>query len=343
MRTNDITAASGLQAPRSGAGLVPYTTSQTSASGDVPTLFAVKAMLQAPAALSRLRRLKHHVRTASRLIAETMHREGGKWRAVFVTLTYAPGREWSPKHVAAFVDNVRKWGTRRGFRVGYLWVAEMQRRGAVHYHAVLWIPSRQKLPRPDKAGWWRHGSTNVQPVQRNATGYLMKYVSKGLGDYPDLPQGARVCGSGGLDAMARNEFHYWRLPRYVREGLDAETAGPLLPGQLWDGRMKATRNEGGGWRSRRTGQVWVSAFGLFGIARVSRGVDCNGRPLRDETVCLLSDRWARRAGEAYDWEPVKLALREHEYEQNRANLAALFAAQDDNDVAAVWAFWNQAA
>lgn len=343
MRTNDIPVASGLQAPRSGAGLVPYTTSQTSVSGDVSTPFAVKAMLQARPALARLRRLKHHVRTASRLIAETMHREGGKWRAVFVTLTYAPGHEWSPKHVAAFVDNVRKWGTRRGFRVGYLWVAEMQRRGAVHYHAVLWIPSRQKLPRPDKAGWWRHGSTNVQPVQRNATGYLMKYVSKGLGDYPDLPQGARICGSGGLDAMARNEFHYWRLPRYVREGLDAETAGPLLPGQLWDGRMKATRNKGGGWRSRLTGQVWVSAFGLFGIARVSRGLDCNGRPLRDETVCLLSDRWARRAGGAYDWEPVMLALREHEYEQNRANLAALWAAQDDNDVAAVWAFWNQAA
>lgn len=344
MQTHHSCNAAEWQAPRSGAGLVPYTTSQTSLSGQAATVFELSAMLGISAAENRLRRLKHHVRTASRLIKETMHREGRKWRAVFVTLTYRPGVEWAPKHIASFLDNVRKWGTRQGVRLGYVWVAEMQRRGAVHYHAVFWLPARLQMPRPDGSrGWWKHGTSNVQSVKRNAIGYLMKYVSKGVGDYPDLPSGARVCGSGGLDRMARNEFHYWRLPRFVRSGLEGETVGPLRPGELWDGRMRAFRAGGGGWCSRASGEVWRSEFGLFGIARKSRGDDCNGRALRQDTVCVLSDRFKREAGAVYDWSSVVTALREAEWYKNRRNLAALFAAQEDGDLAAVWAFWNVAA
>ena len=344
MQTHHSCNAAEWQAPRSGAGLVPYTTSHTSNGQRVATVLEVGAMLGVSAVENRLRRLKHHVRTASRLIKEMMHREGRKWRAVLVTLTYAPGVEWSPNHVAAFLNNVRMWGARQGVRLGYVWVAEMQKRGAVHYHAVMWLPSRLQIPRPDgKRGWWKHGTSNVRTVKRNAIGYLMKYVSKGVGNYPDLPGGARVCGSGGLDRMARNEFHYWRLPRYVRLGLDAETWGPLRPGEVWDGRMRAIRAGGGGWCSRASGQVWRSEFGLFGIVRKGRGDDCNGRALRQDTVCVLSDRFKREAGAVYDWSPVLTAMREVEFYKNRASRAALFAAQEDGDIAAVWAFWNVAA
>lgn len=362
MQTHDITVASGLQAPRSGAGLVPYTTSHTGPSGQAPTLFELSAMVAVSAAQNRLRRLKHHVRTASRLIKETMHREGRKWRAVFVTLTYRPGIEWAPKHIAGFLNAVRMWGKRQGVRVGYVWVAEMQKRGAVHYHAVIWVPARLKLPRPDgPRGWWKHGTSNVQTVQRNAVGYLMKYVSKGLGNYPDLPRGARVCGSGGLDAMARDEFHYWRLPRYVRERLEppfspriaVEWVRRVKVGAVWQweqvlcpwGGARAFRRKGGGWSPRWAagGEVFRSEFGMFGIARQSRGVDCNGRALRPDTVCVLSDRFARGAGAAYEWEPVMAAVREAQYYENRANLAALWQATEEGDVASVWSFWNRAA
>lgn len=344
MQTHHSCNAVEFQAPRSGAGLVPYTTSHTSDGQRAATVFEVGAMLGVSAVENRLRRLKHHVRTASRLIKETMHREGRKWRAVFVTLTYRPGVEWSPKHVASFLNNVRMWGARQGVRLGYVWVAEMQKRGAVHYHAVIWLPARLQMPRPDgKRGWWRHGTSNVQTVKRNAIGYLMKYVSKGVGNYPDLPSGARVCGSGGLDRMARNEFHYWRLPRYVRSGLESETWGPLRPGELWDGRMRAFRAGGGGWCSRASGEVWRSEFGLFGIARKGRGEDCNGRALRQDTVCVLSERYKRESGADYDWSPVVTAMREVEWYKIRASRAALFAAQEDGDIAAVWGFWNRSA
>lgn len=207
-----------------------------------------------------------------------MSRSGAKWRAVFVTLTYRPGVVWKPNHVRSFVDCVRKWGDRQGVKVGYLWVAEMQERGAVHYHAVIWIPSRLQLPRPDRRGWWPHGSTNVQTVKRNAVGYLMKYVSKGVGGGPDLPKGARVCGSGGLDDMARAEFHYWRLPRYVRENI-----------VIGD---RCARAVGGGWYSRRTGEHWQSAYGVYAFCERKRMGD-DGRKLRSDTITLLSDRWRR--------------------------------------------------
>lgn len=270
-------------------GLVPYTTSDTVKNRvwkpeDFPAPFVELERLAMPsisARQSRLLRLKHHVRTASRLIKETMAREGRKWRAVFVTLTYRPGVEWSPRHITGYIKNVRMWAGRRGASMGYVWVAEMQKRGAVHYHAVIWLPASLRLPRPDKSGWWKHGSSNVQAVKRNAIGYLMKYVSKGVGNDPDMPSGARVCGSGGLDSMARDEFHYWRLPRYVRQNIE-----------IGD---RCRRADGGGWVSRRTGEVWRSDWGLFAISRKPVEPDCNGRSRKPDVITTLSDKYKRES------------------------------------------------
>lgn len=273
------------------SGLVPYTTTHTGRgnrtwdASDFPKPTTVLERLAMPtfsARQNRLVRMKHHVRTASRLIKETMSRNGRKWRALFVTLTYRPGVSWQSNHMTLFFTNVRNWANRQGAALGYVWVAEMQRRGAVHYHAVVWLPASLRLPRPDKRGWWRHGSTNVQAVKRNATGYLMKYVSKGVrGDDPDLPAGARMCGSGGLDAMARDEFHYWRLPRYVRQNV---TIGE-----------RCRRVKGGGWASTVSGEVWRSDWGLYGIAYRPMDPDCNGRPRRADAIIMLSDTYKRQS------------------------------------------------
>lgn len=291
-----------------GAGLVPYTTSDTAPTGPNPALY-LSACTQASALETRLKRMKHHVRTAGRLIAETMSRDGRQYRALFVTLTYRPGVEWSPRHITGFIMNVRNWANRNGFKVGYLWVAETQKRGAVHYHAVIWLPAKKGIPRPDKKGWWKHGFSNVQPVKRNAVGYLMKYVSKGLGNYPDLPKGARVCASGGLDELARGEFHYWRLPRYVRENI-----------QVGD---RCRRQAGGGWFSTVTGESWRSDFGVLAFAKCKRGLDCNGRPLRDDTVVVLDATFNRVNGGLSQWcseltELVQVIQREQAYYDLRA-------------------------
>lgn len=295
-------------------GLVPYTTSDTA-----PCVLAeILAMPTISARQNRLLRLKHHVRTASRLIKETMARNGRKWRSVFVTMTYKPGVDWSPLHVTSFIKNVRMWAKRRGASMGYVWVAEMQRRGAVHYHAVIWIPASLRLPRPDKCGWWRHGTTNLQSVKRNAVGYLMKYVSKGIGsDDPDMPSGARVCGSGGLDAMARDEFHYWRLPRYVRENV-----------QIGE---RCRRVPGGGWSSSWSGEVFRTEWGLYGISYKKSQPDCNGRPKRDDVIMRLSDKYKVIPGvRQFDQqvlEKYQEIVREENWEIN-SGIMSLFKAAD---------------
>jgi hypothetical protein len=266
-----------------GVGLVPYTT-----SGPGQFFQGFSGFIDVPASEARLRRMKHHVRTAGRLMGETMERHGRGFRALFVTLTYRRAENWKPRHIADFWHRLRKWSGRKGFKVGYVWVSEMQRRGAVHYHACIWLPAKCGIPRPDKRGWWPHGSTNVQAVRRNCIGYLMKYVSKGChGDDPELPRGARICGSGGLDELAGHEFHYWRLPRYVREN--------VVIGE------RCRRVKGGGWASRDTGQYWCSEYGLHGIARVRRGADCRGAPRRSDTVCMLHADYKRvQGGRAWD-------------------------------------------
>lgn len=282
-------------APRSGAGLVPYSTSQTQAKACAKTdPLLSDDVLVVSSGMARYARMKHHLRTASRLVRETMQRRGRRWRAVFITLTYRNTRDWRPKHIASFLDTVRKWSGRAGEKVSYVWVAELQKRGTVHYHIVLWLPSRLMLPRPDKKGWWRHGSTNVQTVKRNAVGYLMNYVSKGavLDDTGHMfPRGARICGSGGLDRLAGLEFHYWRLPRYVRNMLDAESlaAGPCHPDMPGVGR-KATRAPGGGWMSRQTGEVVQADMMLWAIChRKHKLTDRNV-----DTYTVLHKRFGRQ-------------------------------------------------
>jgi len=220
-------------------GLVPYTTS------DTPIILSHRA--------GRVLRLKHHVRTAGRLIKETMLRRRGRWRSVFVTLTYADGSDWNARHISGYLKGVREWARRRGFSAPYVWCAELQQRGAIHYHIVFWLPISARLKRPDKSGAWPHGSSNVQTVKANAVGYLMKYVAKGT--EKRLPRGARVCGSGGLDLAARLEFHYWRLPRYVRVVIEVGE--------------RCRRNPGGGWYSNRFCRpLMKSEWGLWACGRV---------------------------------------------------------------------------
>jgi len=100
------------------------------------------------------------------------------YQQILVTLTYRAVMGWSARHVSAFLKRVRRH--LGGALVGYAWVAELQRRGAVHYHVVLVVTSGARIPKPDEAGWWPHGSSRVELVRRSRSGvsYLRKYISK---------------------------------------------------------------------------------------------------------------------------------------------------------------------
>lgn len=159
--------------------------------------------------------MKRSTVTAARLITEDTNSGGFRWKAAMVTLTYRPGLSYSPRHVSDFLQRARQWAARRGFPLRYVWVLELTKAGAPHYHAVLWLPKGTSMPKPDKQGWWSHGLTRIEWA-RNAVGYIAKYASKGC-DVQSLPSGARICGAGGLTDDARNERAWWLSPGWVRE------------------------------------------------------------------------------------------------------------------------------
>ena len=137
-------------------------------------------------------------------------------RAWFVTLTYRPGVEWSADHIKDALQRCRMWLKRQnGQKLRYTWVAELQQRGAVHYHLIVYLPKRLSMPKWDKQGWWPHGMTNTQ-VARAGVGYLMKYVSK-LSPFHKFPKGMRLYGIGGLNEQARAIRSWHNLPQWVKQ------------------------------------------------------------------------------------------------------------------------------
>lgn len=214
--------------------------------------------------LIRCKRLKCSVSNAARLLHRQAHveRSAQRWNLKFVTLTYADVKAWRPDHMAKFRKAVWHWCRARKFRCRFVWVAELQKRGAVHYHVVLWIPKGQFLPRIDEAGWWPHGSTNVQTAQ-SPIGYLVKYASKATPDaLHDFPKGARLFGVGGLTSENREEVRYLRAPFWVRDA---------LPG------MADIRKVLGGYVDAHTGEfvpspwrVWIDPSGDAWAFRVDQ-------------------------------------------------------------------------
>lgn len=192
----------------------------------------------------RLSRMKTATLVGSDCIEEQLQRGGVRWAKVFVTFTYRGVDDWRPNHLAEFFHKARDWAGRHGAVFAYLWVAELQRRGAVHYHALIWIPHGLTLPKPDKRGWWPHGFTRTERPRKPAA-YMSKYASKG-DVFQQFPKGLRLHGRAGLDLGSRRLVAYWCLPRYVRAVFST-------PGE------HVIRARGGGWVNHDTGE-WLAAW-----------------------------------------------------------------------------------
>lgn len=206
--------ARGAQRPRTGcdaAGLVPSKTT-------VDPLFVNFA----PSAVAerRVKRLKRSVWASGHLhgLADHGFRAPQPW---FVTLTYRPGVDWKAEHVKDAINLYRAWCKVRGFAVRYTWVSELQGRGAVHYHLLVWLPQGVRMPHWDRLNsrrarrvWWPHGMTNTEKA-RAGVGYLMKYLSK-LGELTRFPKGLRLYGIGGLTDQGKAVRSWLNLPQWVK-------------------------------------------------------------------------------------------------------------------------------
>lgn len=186
---------------------------------------------------ARLKRMRRTVRTAAELHRDEAQVGGRRYKAAMVTLTYAPEVEWLAGQITAFVRAVRAYLARRRLACRFVWVLELTKAGRPHYHVLFWLPKGLTLPKPDRRGWWPHGSTRIEWA-RSPVGYLAKYTSKGA-DEGELPKGARLAGVGGLSREARIERTWRLLPAWVREVFGRDD--------------RPIRAPGGGWLSRLTG------------------------------------------------------------------------------------------
>lgn len=161
---------------------------------------------------ARLARLRRSVLTAAHLFQQPWN--GFRTRTAMLTLTYRDVDAFEPCHISELIKRIRQWIQRRGFRLLYVWVAELQKRGALHYHVLIWLPVGLTLPKPDKQGWWPHGSTRIEWA-KYPIGYLCKYASK-FDIKGGLPKGARLHGSGGFAPVARQIRQWFNLPTWLK-------------------------------------------------------------------------------------------------------------------------------
>ena len=213
-------------------GLVPYKTTGKSSVELVP-------------AMQRVRRLRTRIRWTAKSI-EATGADGFTTRPAMLTLTYTNGDDWQPDHVKDLLGHVRKYLKRRHHaQLRYVWVAELQQRGAVHYHIVIWLPKGVTLPKPDKQGWWPHGATRIEWV-KSAVRYVTKYATKLEGKDAQFPPGLRLHGSGGVTPKERRLRAYLSLPKWLND--QVSPTARLRP-QL-----------GGGWADIDTGEFYKSPF-----------------------------------------------------------------------------------
>lgn len=212
----------GGEAAAKGAAL-GFTNNET--SGSVCSSASVRRLprtrLRIDPQAKRLKRMRSTVSHAARLLHFDAHseRHAQLWNKKFLTLTYAELGDWEPGHFSAFRNNLKLWCRARGIRLRFVWVAELQKRGALHYHVIVWLPKGKYLPFADAQGWWPHGRTNIVNAQ-SPVGYITKYASKATAsDSAGFPKGARICGHGGLTGEGRRHVRYWNAPIWVREAL----------------------------------------------------------------------------------------------------------------------------
>ena len=162
----------------------------------------------------RVGRMRRRSRAWSRALA------GQSGDLILVTLTYRDVDGWSARHVSEFMRHVRRF-LGQGL-LGYMWVAELQRRGAVHYHVILMVSPGRRIPMPDEVGWWEHGMTRVQLVRnpQRVWGYVRKYVSKG--DFGEFPPGLRLFAVviRAVLGLRRWLVRWFSVPLWVRQALD---------------------------------------------------------------------------------------------------------------------------
>lgn len=138
--------------------------------------------------------------------------DGNKY---MIGLTYRPGEEWHQLDITEFLRKLKRGVG--GRLLAYAWVAELQERGAIHYHVFVIVSKGSKLGHPDQSGWWSHGSSRVEKAK--SAYYLATYIGKEYQkEFSKFPKGIRcfsvqVTGEGDR----KRRLRVLRLPAWARK------------------------------------------------------------------------------------------------------------------------------
>lgn len=119
----------------------------------------------------------------------TAFRESKKTRMVMLLLTYEKVEDYEPGHIRLFIKNLKQ--RLEADLLAFAWVAELQARGAVHYHIVLIVNPGTNIPLPDKSGMWKYGISGIHTAR--TPWYILKYTGKEKQkDFARYPRYCRV-------------------------------------------------------------------------------------------------------------------------------------------------------
>lgn len=100
----------------------------------------------------------------------------------FLTLTFAENVtdiKWANREFAKFVQRLNYYLDPAGnYKIKYLTVVEFQKRGAVHYHTMIF--NMPYVPVKELHGLWMHGFVKVNKIDdvSNVGAYVCKYMTK---------------------------------------------------------------------------------------------------------------------------------------------------------------------
>lgn len=115
--------------------------------------------------------------------------EKKNYRKVMITLTLAKIEDYKSGLIRDYMKKIKQ--SLGAGLMAFAWVAELQERGAVHYHVLLAVKRGTNIPMPDSSGMWPYGSTKIETARTYY--YICKYVGKEYQkDFDKFPKSARL-------------------------------------------------------------------------------------------------------------------------------------------------------
>ncbi len=207
---------------------------------------------------------KHKIQKASRVL-ESIHKHEPNLKAYcsLITLTYGkdfPTDHDSKKHLDIFLKRLRRLHP----TCKYIWVAEKQKRGAIHYHILTPYYTPKEFVNNSwneiVNNWQRSNNKNIQTLLPNvikvnsAGSYLAKYLQK---------EGQNIGGNGyGIDQGTRALMKDESIV-FIAHDLEPNQVNEIVYAMTQD--LSKNQNKCLTWQSKYTTYkgAWIDSLNVF--------------------------------------------------------------------------------